>query len=111
VADAIARSLAPLLGRWRAHETLGRMAPGSDLIDWLGASPVNDAEVYTLYHPADPMVPAEGATLPWATNVQAPVGTGLAAHHQLLLSPANLNVLADLLDRGPAADILADGRA
>lgn len=89
-----------LVGHRRSTTTLGLMAADSELIRWLNDEPVPDTEVYTLYHPDDPMVPHPGATLPWATNVQAPVGRFPTAHHQLILAPANLRLLADLLERG-----------
>ncbi len=99
----LAHASRPVLGRLQASRTLASMGPDTDLIRWLNAEPVAGTEVYTMFHPDDPMVPHPSALLPWATQVQAPVGRYPTAHHEMLLHPTNRALLADILQQGPEA--------
>lgn len=96
-------ALARVAGFLDAPHTLGLLAVDSAFVHDMNARPVDGTEVYAVWHPADPMVPPPGATLPWATNVRAPVGRFPTAHHQLLLDARNRRLVADLLDHGASA--------
>lgn len=102
-AGQLGEALEPWLGSWRATRTLGLMAVDSELVSWLNAEPVEDVEVYAMYAEHDPVVPHPHATLPWAHNVRSRVDRWPLGHHQMILAPRNLSLMADLIERGEAA--------